>query len=228
MNKKKSNFLSHFGISGHNDQKEIDQKIIDDIMNNRDKMINYVYEKYSGRIKSMVIGFHSLELNPDDIFQEGLIAAIENIRKNRFKGESSFYTYLYHICQNICNRTLRNSMKRREKEGEMEGIIEIESDNEDLTSNQKEELINIMMRLKIEMDEKCRRIFDLRFGIGKMDSTGLIANLDSEKNIRFKEIAEILNINETNARKRFERCLEQLRQAALSDNEWKSILADLN
>lgn len=176
----------------------------------------------------MVFGFHSLELNPDDIFQEGLIAAVENIRKNRFRGESSFYTYFNNICFNICNSKLRKKIKYSDQLGEPEGTIDTETETEGLTKSCEEDLITIMMRLKIEMDEICKKIIDLRFGIGRTDNSGLIANPDSEKNIRFEEIAKILNIETANARQRFKRCLEQLRQAAYSDAEWKKIMADLN
>ena len=214
MQKDKTNTLSHFSFSGYYKQKYTEAEILDGILNNSDKMILYIYKSYFPGIKSMVYGFHSLVLDADDVFQDGLVAATRNVMEKRFNGNSTFQTYLSSICRNIC-------LKQMERAKKMQAVADQINTYEQETDN--EELIYRLIMLKDKMDEKCREIIDLRFGLMKGTSeTHEI--LDSSFNVRFDEIAVFLNIEPDNARQRFNRCLKKLREFVFNDNTWNEIL----
>ena len=61
------------------------------------------------------------------------------------------------------------------------------------------------------MDESCRKIIDLRFGIDQQQEE------NRNKYMKFDEIARILEIKVDNARQRFKRCLEKLRKEIKCD-----------
>ncbi len=208
--------LSQFFSPGYNKQKYSEAEILDGILNNSDKMIQYIYKSYFPGIKSMVFGFHSLALDAEDVFQDGLVAAIRNVSENRFNGNSTFNTYLSSICRNIC-------LKQMERAKKMPTTV-FEHEIADQPETNTEELIYRITLLKDKMDDKCRQIIDLRFGLSA-SHTLLNQISDSASNTRFEEIASTLSIEPDNARQRFKRCLEKLKESVFNDHTWNEILA---
>ena len=212
--KKISPRLSQFSLFGYNKEKFDEWKILSGILNNNDNMIRYIYKSYFPGIKSMVGSFHNLSLDAEDIFQEGLTRAVINVRDQKFNGTSSFYTYLTSICRNICLKELQRSGKKIEAINYT--IENVEQDN------YQEELIDRMTAVKNKMDEACKQIIDLRFGLRKSDDLEIV-NSDSIENMKFEEIARQLNIEADNARQRFRRCFEKFKMALSLDHSWKEL-----
>ncbi|NOX85149.1 MAG: sigma-70 family RNA polymerase sigma factor [Chlorobi bacterium] len=177
-------------------RKNTDQDIIEGIMNNDSKTISLIYRNDFDRIKSMVKGFGNISLQPEDVFQEGLTRAIINVRNRIFKGDSSFSTYLYGICRNLC---LKDYNRQRPFTGkEMKDIKEE-------TGDDYFEELQMIIKVKDRLDEQCRKIIDLRFG--------LLPTV--ENSTRFDAIARFLGINADNARQRFRRCFSRLKAMVL-------------
>lgn len=147
-------------------------------------MFGYIYKSYFPGIRTMVLGFRSLVLVAEDIFQEGLMIASRNVMEGKFKGESSFNTYLTAICQNIGRKQFERADKFRSTPNTIEIANEPESEAEDL--------IYRLTLLKERMDEKCREIIDLRFGLVK-GYPALTRGNETASNLRFEEIAATLN-----------------------------------
>lgn len=208
--------LSQILFSRYNKQKYTEAEILEGILQKNDNMYRYIYKSYFPGIKAMVFGFHSLVLDADDIFQDGLVAASSNIMGSRFKGDSSFYTYLSSICRNICLKQLERANKMPVTTIDIPDTYEHESVSE--------ELIYRLTFLKGRMDEKCREIIDLRFGLSN-GNPDINTAQDSEPNVRFEAIATVLDIEPDNARQRFKRCLEKLRETVFNDKAWNEILS---
>lgn len=216
MSENNKPILSHLSILKYNKQKYTESEILEGVKNNNNKMYRFIYKSYFPGIKLMVLGFHSLALDADDIFQDGLVAASRNVMEGRFKGDSMFYTYLTSICRNMCYKQLERAVKFRPANPNIEISEEPAVDFEDL--------IYRLTGLKDKMDEKCRQIIELRFGLksGISERNNLA---DSGSNLKFEEIAMMLNIEPDNARQRFKRCLEKLRETVLNDRVWNDLLA---
>ena len=211
--------LSQIIHSGYNNQKYSEAEILDGILNNSDKMIRYIYKNYFPGIKSMVYSFHSLVLDADDVFQDGLVAATRNVMEKRFHGNSTFNTYLSSICRNISLKQMERAKKMQVAASEQTDLSQAETD--------VDELIYRLTVLKDKMDEKCRQIIDLRFGL--LNGGSIMYEIqDSGSNVRFEAIAATLNIEPDNARQRFKRCLEKLRETVLNDIAWNEILTSKN
>ena len=76
-------------------------------------------EQYQGRIYSMVVGMVKDREEAFDLTQDAFIKAFRNLE--RFRVESSFYTWLYRIAMNVAIDHLRKQ-KRRATEEYDEGI----------------------------------------------------------------------------------------------------------
>jgi len=160
------------------------------------KVITQIYRQDFAKIKAMVTHFQYINLDAQDVFQEGLTQAILNIKRGVFKGESSFQTYLYGICRNICLKEYnRNKNYTMTEIGEMPQ--EPEADNFDT--------IKLLIAAKDKLDPMCVSIIDMRFGIG-------MGNPEQTHSTRFEAIAQRLNISSDNARQRFGRCMAKLKE----------------
>ena len=198
--------LSRFITSGNNTSEYSNERIIEGIKNNSNETLEYIYKSYFSKIKKMVWAFRNTALMPEDIFQEGLIRAVVNIQNGKFRGESSFYTYLNSVCRNVC---LKELAKHRHSELNSNVEVEDESENFELFQN----LLNVMKR----MDDKCRSVIEIRFNLENHANEPIPDDLNIT--VPFEEIAEKLNLTPDNARQRFKRCLDKLREMVLGDSE---------
>jgi len=191
----------------HNKKHE-DDSIVNGILQDDPKTIKAIYNNQFGKINAMVNNFHFINIEADDVFQEGLTRAIMNIRKGVFKGDSTFSTYLYSICRNICLKEYNRNKHLQ--------ASELNDIKEELQDDYFDE-IQLMLKLKESIDEKCKSIIDLRFGIGNSRAM-------DNKIVRFEVIAEKLNISSDNARQRFGRCFSKLRELLLSNPQFKQLI----
>lgn len=185
-----------------------DETLIKGILNDDEKTIRNIYKMYYPKIKSMVFSFRNLSLEPDDVFQEGLVRSIMNIKAGKFKGNSSFYTYLFSICRNVCLKEIN-----RNKHTPLPDNFERIEDEESLDFD----LITQLLKVKNKLEENCSRIIDLRFA-------GSNEKNSPNKSHRFESIAEKLGISPDNARQRFKRCLDKLRQLLSKDPVFNELL----
>lgn len=182
-------------------------------------MYSYIYKNYFPGIRAMVLSFRSLALDAEDIFQDGLVTATKNVMEGRFNGDSSFYTYLTSICRNMCRKQLERADKFRTNSF----IVDIP----DNPPTDIEELIFRLTHLKKKMDQRCQQIIDMRFGL--VDGSPELKNgSEMGSNVRFEEIAAKLNIEADNARQRFKRCLEKLKEIVFNDSTWNDLLNSTN
>jgi RNA polymerase sigma factor (sigma-70 family) len=186
--------------------KNTDQEIVAGIRQNDSKTIALIYKNNFDRIKSMVKGFRNISLDAEDVFQEGLTRAIINVRNEKFKGDSSFSTYLYGICRNLCLKDYHQQKPIVDMEVP-ETKAEIEEDGF--------EHLQLVLKLKGLLDEQCKRIIDLRFGLASEEGIST----------RFESIAKFLGINADNARQRFRRCFGKLKNLLSHHQELNEIMS---
>ena len=201
--------LSHLGKIKDKTTDINEQELIDGILNNSESVISTIYYTNIPKVKRMVWAFKNLSLDPDDIFQEGITIALMNVHEGKFRGESSFSSYLNSICRNICLKQL--SKTRHVELTENHDVIE--------TDNLNLNIIKHVLEFKNKLGQKCREVIDLRFSLGDH-----IKLEQPNKCLSFEMIAEKLSITQVSARQRFKRCLDQLRELIDSSPDTKSIL----
>jgi RNA polymerase sigma factor (sigma-70 family) len=89
--------------------------------------------------------------------------------------------------------------------------VEYETDGENY------ELLGALVDLMHRLDEKCRSIIDLRFNISAQNEAENPEEVRKSK--PFETIAELTGLSPANARQRFKRCIEKLREMVLQNAE---------
>jgi len=198
--------LSHSVLRKNKRTAYTDKDIVDGICENSNVVFGYIYKSYYPKIKSMVWSFRNTLLQPDDVFQEGLTRVVMNIRNGKFRGDSSFYTYLNSTCRNVC---LKELSKHR--------FLPPETDVEYETGGENYELLGALVDLMHRLDEKCRTIIDLRFNISAQNDAENPE--ETRKSTPFETVAEQTGLSQANARQRFKRCIDKLREMVLQNPE---------
>jgi RNA polymerase sigma factor (sigma-70 family) len=172
------------------------EELIEGVLNNDPEVIRTLYHQHYDTIINMVRHFKYLSIEPEDVFQEGLTRAILNIRRGKFKGNSSFGTYLYGICHNLC-------LKDYERNKKTVRLRKVPQQTEEDYDDDYYERLQKWLEAKKQLDEKCVQIINLRFGIQN--------GSENNEMKRFDEIADKLKITAENARQRFGRCMKKLK-----------------
>src|SRR4051812_22625784 len=77
-----------------------DQKYIDALLNNDAILLNELYQKFSGKIKSMVLQNNGSETDATDIFQDALLSVYYTAKTKGFLLTCPLEAFLYRICKN--------------------------------------------------------------------------------------------------------------------------------
>lgn len=160
------------------------------------EMVRYLYREHYGLLSHYVLQNQGRTEDAEDMFQEVIVSFIDQVQKNRFRGESSVKTYLYSL-----NRyTWLNELKRR---GRAEAREErYEKRQEQLAPDAFAQLADRESRLTLqqlleELGESCRTILLLFY----------------YENRPMKEILQATNYeNEQVVRNKKYKCLRQLEQ----------------
>lgn len=162
------------------------------------KQFEIAYEQYRNRISK----YFSLKVNTlvaDDLTQQVFLKAIENIHS--FKGNSSLFTWVFKIAENIVKNEFRSLSRKKEIPYDFTGY---ESQSISLDFAKYVEIrIDISVALK-KLNELDQQIISLRFFV---DCT-------------LSEISKIVGMRESAVKNRLYRALEKLRSEL---KEWGDI-----
>ena len=145
---------------------------------------NDLVTRYRNKVFTMVYGMVQNEQDAWDLAQEGFLKAWKSI--HRFKGQSSFYTWLYRIMTNV---TI-DSLRRKGIRGETEFDDRIAPANVEPGSRTTPSAVPLPHN-KIEQQEIRQRIDE---AIGKLSPEHRAVIVMKEiQDLQYGEIAEILN-----------------------------------
>lgn len=94
------------------DEKAIDQALVERAVQGDQKAFRQLVERYQRRVYTIAFGVMK---NPDtalDVTQDAFVRVHQNLAK--FKGDSSFYTWIYRIVLNLCIDRKRRQARQAE------------------------------------------------------------------------------------------------------------------
>jgi RNA polymerase sigma factor (sigma-70 family) len=161
-----------------------------------DRAIKYMYREYFDMLKIYTCQNNGNEEDAQDVFQEVLVAFIDIVKKDKFRGESSIKTFLFTINRNIW----LNELKKRGKAEKRNVIFENEKDSSLLDVSHV-----------ITQNETRRQILSIVDELGETCKKILLAVY--YENLSMKEILENVEYESEQAlRNKKSKCLKQLEQ----------------
>ena len=79
---------------------ELDQAISSILIDYGPKIVNYLKSRYGNKEDA------------EDLLHDGLAVLILNVRSNKFRGESSLYSYLFSICKQMQSKIIRKNVAK--------------------------------------------------------------------------------------------------------------------
>jgi RNA polymerase sigma factor (sigma-70 family) len=162
--------------------------------NDLNSVIFQIYKQYAELVSFNVVTMGGSLQDGEDIFQETVVAFIELVRKEKFRGESSIKTFLVAVARNLWFNELK-----RKKSGDQRAKVfvtnreHIENDvMEDINQREmKEQLLLLMTHL----GESCKKVLTLFY----------------YENLSFDEITEKMGYeNQQVARNKKYKCMKEL------------------
>lgn len=175
--------------------KDEDSLLVDRFKKGEERAFDELVNKYKKRIYYLAYSLTSNHADALDLSQETFIKVYKSI--HRFRGRSSFYTWLYRITVNIC----LNHLKRESKKKEVSFDERIEVAQVDWWSNPKKALENK------ELQEDLTKAID---SLPPQQKT--VFTLRHLEGLPHKEIASILGCSIGNVKANLFQALQKLRQ----------------
>ncbi len=174
-----------------------EQELVRQLQSGSEEAFNQFFDEYRSTIYNFGLRFCG---NPDEaseVLQETLINTFRHIKK--FKGQSKLSTWLYRIASNACLMRRRKEKKGDVSLSEMEEDFNIEPDDHRFNPDdllQKKEMGKIIEDALLELPEQYRIPFILK----------------EIEQLPHQQIAEILEVSESNAKVRVHRARLMLRE----------------
>ncbi|MGC1390674.1 MAG: sigma-70 family RNA polymerase sigma factor [Bacteroidales bacterium] len=178
-----------------------DINIINGVLNQDDKILNWLYDNYFQSVKNHVLSNSGSDEDVSDVFQDAIIVLYNQITENKLHLTTDLKGYFFGIARNVWSAQLR----KKQKTIELEFDLPDEKENEDESDPTLERIISrVFQRLKPDQQK--------------------VLNLFSEGH-SYEEIAADLNLkNEVYARRKKYLSKEALLNLVKEDPEYQEYL----
>jgi RNA polymerase sigma factor (sigma-70 family) len=174
-----------------------DQKYINALLDNDTVLLEELYQKYFGKIKSMVVQNNGTASDAADIFQEALLYIYHKAKLKNFILTCPLDAFLYLVCKNKWVNELNKRKFGRVTIKDLDGYnnIKIEEDSFQLAEECKLQQIrkDLFTEKLEELGETCKQLLRLSWSGRSM-----------------QEVADILKVTYGYARKKKSECMFKL------------------
>lgn len=174
------------------------------LVNNDEKTINEIYEKFYPTIKKYILHKNGQEVDAEDIFQQVLLQISVRYRKQKFEMNTGFDGYLFIACKNTWIREVKKRAARVTTP--LNECLKDDATEQSLALLQQERWEVLKENLN-KISENCRRILQLFF-----------AKTPYEKIVK-----EFGYNSETVARQRVFKCKAKLTESIKNDSRYNSL-----
>ncbi|WP_462248651.1 RNA polymerase sigma factor [Ekhidna sp.] len=155
-------------------------------MHNNTQLFESLHTDYHSMVNQMCMGFMKGDVDlANDLTQESFINAWRSLDK--FKGASSYKTWIYRITVNTCLKYIRDNRQKHQVDIDTQPQLPVEEDRSD--TNQE---------LYLAIGQ-----------LGELDRLIIMMVLDE---LEYEEIAKVIGINEGNLRVKIHRIKKQLKK----------------
>lgn len=187
----------------------LDQELVAALKSPRqiDEAIKFIYRQHYSMLENYVLNNNGSEQDAGDVIQETIVAFIEIVQEEKFRGDASVKSFLYSIAKNIW----LSEMRKRNSADNRNRIFEKGKDD-----TEKEVVQNLVYR------EHYKAIQDLFGRLGEKCKELLF--LVYYEDLSMKDILEKVSgyENEQVLRNKKYKCMKQLEQMINNDDNLKT------
>jgi RNA polymerase sigma factor (sigma-70 family) len=184
-----------------------DQKYIDALVNNDATLLEELYQKFSGKIKWMVLQNNGSASDAADIFQEALLSIFHKATTRNLILTCPFGAFLYVICRNkwlkVLSKRETGGVTNQDPEEYNIGENSFQLAEDCRLQQERRDLLNEKLT---ELGESCQQLLRLSWSGKSMD-----------------EVAKILNVTYGYARKKKSECMSKLVQLVKQSPKFNSM-----
>ena len=186
--------------------KQESHDFIKGIKNRDNKILKIIYKEHFLLIKSFILKNSGTIDDARDVFQEAIIVIYRYTKKDNFKINCSFETFLYSICRTIWLNNLRNKKIRTDKLDDIrEYITFTASDDEQIEESAEYKLYQKHFQ---KLGDECKKLLQLFYD-----------------KVPYKEIAKRMNYKSIGlVKKKKYKCKEFLLKSIREDPEYKLLI----
>jgi RNA polymerase sigma factor (sigma-70 family) len=185
-----------------------DQKYIDALLDNNQKLLDELYSKYSGKIKWMVLKNNGSEEDAADIFQEALMTIYHKAKTEKFKLTCPLDAFLYLVCKKkwlnvLGKRKVSAKVTITDEDRSILGEDSFLLAEESLL---QEERMGLLREKINELGASCRELLQLSWSGKSME-----------------EVADLLDFSYGYARKKKSECMAKLMRSVQKSEKYKTL-----
>src|SRR4029079_1220186 len=173
--------------------------------------IRYLYQQHFESLSSFIIHNNGNAEDAQDVFQEVLVAFIQLVKQEKFRGESSIKTFLFAMNRNIWFNELKRRKRAIEREIKYDKMQPAEEEQVDQIIENREASGKLIQVLE-SLGESCKKIL-LLYYYENLSMTEILAQLDYE--------------NEQVVRNKKYKCMKKLEEMVSSDKNLYQQLKNL-
>ena len=114
-----------------------DSQLLDGILHSDGNVINFIYQKYYGKVESFLVGKGGNPEHVKDVFQEAMIIICQKVKDKGLILTCSFSTYLFAVCKNIWMHDLRKNRYQPVEDSNLDVLIQEPEQDEEMKENLK-------------------------------------------------------------------------------------------
>jgi len=186
--------------------KQESHDFIKGIKNRDNKILKIIYKEHFSLVKSFIVKNSGTIDDARDVFQEAIIVIYRYTKKDDFKINCSFETFLYSICRTIWLNNLRNKKIRTDKLDDIREYITFSaSDNEQIEESAEYKLYQKHFQ---KLGDECKKLLQLFYD-----------------KVPYKEIAKQMKYSSIGlVKKKKFKCKEFLLKSIREDPEFKLLM----
>jgi RNA polymerase sigma factor (sigma-70 family) len=155
-----------------------DQEILEGILNDDNRILNYVYKKNLPRIKKLIVRSGGEENMANDIFQECMIIIFEKIKSKGLVLSCKFSTYFYSVCKKLWYQEIKYGDRLRPVKHRIKDDICVEEPEYEYEKS----IFQVFDKHFEALSEDCKKILKLHFDNYSIDE---IKEIMSYKNSHY-------------------------------------------
>ena len=136
-----------------------DEQIIEGISQNDPKVMEYIYDRFSGKVEGFIMGRGGNPEHIKDVFQDALSVIVDKVRNEGLTLTCSFSTYLMAVCKNIWMHDIRKYKVHLVEDSRFDVIQE----EDEVDWSREEKMRDLFYHHFAQLSEDCQKLLLLHF-----------------------------------------------------------------